>query len=168
MRAKPGWRIVSASDEVVPMNRALFLAVAAGLIGFPLIAGAKPFPAGRCTTLDDGTDQPPPGWQATAPRPIAMELPRQSPNAAGALDSTFIVDLVFSIQADGTVSTPRTLCSNAADPAYLQALLKAARQWRFKPLTARDGGGVARVAYRIVVSARGTQTEEIPLGSHAT
>jgi TonB family protein len=150
------------------MDKILLVAVAVVLSGFPLAAGAKPFPAGRCTTLDDGTDQPAPGWRGSGSEPIVMELPKQTPNAAGALNNTFVVDLAFSIQADGAVSSPQVLCSNANDPGYVQALLQTALHWRFKPPAAQDGRRMIPVAYRITISPQGKETEEIPLGLRAT
>lgn len=96
-----------------------------------------------------------------------LELPQQVPSAHGRLDGALVVDIAFTVGADGAVQMPRVLCSNPNDPAYLKALLAAAAHWRFKPVVTQGRARAVQVAYRVTTSGRGARAEPIPsrLGS---
>lgn len=126
------------------------------LCALPGVALAKPFPAGRCTTLDDSTVTPKP--PVVGPRPAIIVLPDVDPPKMGAPGNSFIADLVLALRPDGTIASVRALCTNVPDRRYTNALVRVANDWHFgaqKPKT--------RYAYRVVISARGDTVTAVPL-----
>lgn len=140
--------------------KTLALAAVAVLTGLPAVAAARPFPAGRCSIADDGVaSRPSRGPQDTLLQPLAMALPRR-PVQHGAIGGAAVIDLTFTVAANGSVSAPKILCANVRDPDYLKALMQLAPAWRFAPLPTP---AAVRASYRLVVWGA-DRAERIPLG----
>lgn len=137
------------------MNLAAFFALF--LCALPCVAFAKPFPAGRCTTLDDTTVTAKP--VVVGPRPAIIVLPDVDPPKKGAPDNSFIADLVLALRPDGTIATVRALCTNVPDRKYTNALVRVAGDWHFGAPKQQN----TRYAYRVVISGRGDSVTAVPL-----
>jgi TonB family protein len=141
------------------MMRALAAALVASM-ALPAIGAARPFPAGRCSIADDGVaTMPSKGPQDTLLQPLAMALPQQAPARRG-LGGVLVIDLSFTVAANGSVRAPKVLCSSAGAADYVASLLRLVPDWRFAPLSV---AGAVRASYRIVVSGPG-RAQRIPLG----
>jgi hypothetical protein len=88
-----------------------------------------------------------------------MALPQQAPQRTG-VGGALVIDVSFTVAANGTVGAPKILCANGRDADYLRALMQLVPAWRFAPLPT---AAAVRASYRIVVwSAR--RADRIPLG----
>jgi hypothetical protein len=145
MVLEQGWRPFMPRAALL----ALFICV------LPGVGLAKPYPAGKCTTLDDGvaTTQPP----AMGPKPALVVLPDVAAPKKGAPDNAFIADLLLDVRGDGTVAKARALCTNVPDRRYTNALVKKASDWHI------GVGKPNRYAYRVVISPRGDTITPAPL-----
>ena len=92
-----------------------------------------------------------------------MDLPTEPPASMGRLDNAFVADVAFTIEPDGSVSSPRLLCARPADRKYTGALLRLMPRWSFQ-LPAETQGASVEGAYRIVVVRHPARSETIPLG----
>lgn len=129
------------------------------LSALPVAALTSPYPAGQCTSLDDGVHS----YSRSigpAPHPVSTDLPARLPSKTGGLDKALVVDLVFLIRGDGSVANPRVLCTNLPDEVFASALLRKTVDWRFLVLS--DFNPML-VAYRVVVSAKGASVAPVPL-----
>lgn len=135
----------------VAVTRAVIIILLMAFLPPPALA--KAFPAGKCTTQDDGmTEAKPP-----APRPAIIVLPDVPPPNTGDPDKPFIADLVLDVRGDGTVAKARVACTNVPNERYTSALLAKAKDWHI------GVGKPRRYAYRVVISPRGPKITPAPL-----
>jgi len=136
-----------------------------GLSVLPAAGSARPYPAGRCTTLDDGVEPLARTAKSTLLdlEAVSMDLPSERPATVGRLDNAFVADVSLIVRPDGSVASPKILCTNPVDPAYARALIRMAPQWKFR-VPVEAGGRSLRAAYRIVVATQPSRTETISLG----
>jgi hypothetical protein len=142
------------SKETDRMRRAGFLALVLCVLPGPALA--RPFPAGKCTVLDEAVAFAVP--PVVGPRPAILVLPDVARPKMGQPDNAFVADLVLSLRTNGTVASARALCTNVASPGYTKALLSTVRHWSF---AAQKPG--ARYAYRVVISERGDSVTPVAM-----
>jgi hypothetical protein len=130
------------------------------IIGAPSASIGNPSPLGACTLFDDGLAVGVRLESAAQANPhvISMDIP----DAGSGGNREIVVDVQFLVKSDGTVTTPRVLCSKPAASPLGPQLLVAAPKWRFTPMR-RNGNAVdSLAAYRIIVEA--DRATPLPLG----
>lgn len=135
------------------VTRAVIVILLLAFLPAPVLA--KAFPAGKCTTQDDGMIEATP----PAPRPAIIVLPDVPPPNTGDPDKPFIADLVLDVRGDGAVAKARVACTNVSDKRYTSALLAKAKDWRI------GAGKPKRYAYRVVISPSGPKITPAPLAA---